>query len=87
MGYSIALHAASLATTKPPIESIGAAMKTVLLSIIGFGMIAIRLIGFLPWTTRGSARQPSVRFTFLLVLGLVSLGAIFMWFWFAMRAH
>ena len=59
-------------------------MKTILLALIAFGMIGIRLGGLLPWTTRETQLS---RFTFFLVFGLVSLGAIFMWFWFAMRAH
>ena len=62
-------------------------MKIVLAAIAVLGIILIRLLLSLPWGTRRSGVQRPARFNFLLIFGLVAIGIILVWFWFAMRAR
>jgi len=66
-------------------------MKTLLIVILGIVLgvvaIAIRLLGLLPWGRGNSRPSNAVRSQFLLVVGVVCLAAIFVWFWFVMKAQ
>ncbi len=66
-------------------------MKNLLIVILGIVLglvaIAIRLLGLIPWGRGNSRRSNIVGNRFLLVIGVVSLAAIFVWFWFVMKAQ
>ena len=56
-------------------------MKILLLAILALGAILIRLSG---GSSGSEARRPA-RSKFLMAIGLITLGIIFVWFWFVMR--
>jgi hypothetical protein len=66
-------------------------MKNLLIVILGIVLgvvaIAIRLLGLIPWGRGNSQPSNAVRSQFLLVVGILCLVAIFVWFWFVMRAE
>lgn len=61
-------------------------MKTILAGIVVFGLVLVRVLLWLPWGMREKAQHPA-RPGFLLVFGVVVMGTILCWFWFAMRAR
>jgi hypothetical protein len=66
-------------------------MKTFLIVTLGIVLgvvaIAIRLLGLIPWGRGNSRPSNAVGNRFLLVTGVVCLAAIFVWFWFVMKAQ
>ena len=56
----------------------------ILLAILGVCLIALRLLGWFPWSRLDSNTQRPVRRSFLVGL-MIFVGVIFFVFWLAMR--
>ena len=54
------------------------------LAILGLFLIALRVVGWLPWSRVDSAQKEPVRFNFLVGLGIFVAVILFV-FWYAMR--
>jgi len=61
-------------------------VKTVLAAIFVLVAVLIRVLLWLSWDTRDKSQHPA-RFSFLLVVGWVTMGLVLLWFWFAMRTR
>ncbi len=60
----------------------GISRKVVAITFVA-AVILARLLPWLPWDWRASGTAGPVRFNFLLTFGIVALGLIFAWLYFA----